>query len=255
MQSVESCTLRQTDFLFITNSMWKHAPRIAESPHNLLFVTEGVLYIEVDGKRYTVRPGELLFLPKGMPSVGYRPSGVPTGFYFATFLSNTPPDFPTYFSPSDEAPIRALYAQLVHAARSPDYPPEGIRIHLHALLYEVGFQLKHTALQPDHSLAESIKKYVRNAVFRNLTVNDVAVHFGLCSDYISRVFSRAEHMTLGAYITQQKIARIEEYLASDSTPVRVIAERMHFSSPSAFSKFYKYHTGQTPEQYRAQLIR
>ena len=255
MQAIESCILRQTDFLFITNSMWKHAPRVNTSPHNLLFVTEGVLYIELDGVRYTVRSGEFLFLPQSVPSVGYRPSGVPTGFFFATFRTNTPPALPPFFSLPNQAPIRSLYTQLIRAARSPDYPAAGTNALLHALLHEVVYQLHPSSLQHDQSLAEDIKKYVQLTVFRNLTVNDVAAHFGHCSDYINRVFSRTEHITLGTYITRLKIERINQYLLSDSTPIRVIAEQMHFPSPSALTKFYKYHTGQTPEAYRAQFVR
>lgn len=254
MQAIRSCSLVQANYLYITNPIWKHAPRNANSRHNLIFVTEGVLYIEMQGVRYTVRPGEFLFLPHGALSNGYRPSGVPTGFFFAVFNASPVPELPTHFTLNTPMPVRTLYAQLIRAAHFPDYSPEGMNAHLHALLHEVVYQLKHADQQPENTLAAKIKYYIDSTVFRNLTVQDVAAHFGLCADYINRVFSQAEHMTVKTYITQRRLGYLEEYLSSVSTPIKTIAEKLHFSSPSALSKFYKYHTGRTPEQYRDALI-
>lgn len=254
MQKIESCSLRLANFLHVLNPMWKHAPRIPESQNNLIFVTEGVLYIEMQDVQYTVNPGEFLFLPHGVLSIGYRPSGVPTGFFYAIFEAAAPPTLPAHFTLPDPVPVRELYMQLIRSCHHPDYPRAGIDALLHALLYEVHYQLNHTVPSADNSLAASIKVYLHETVFRNLTVNDVAAHFGFCPDYITRVFSRAEHMTIKAYITQLKIQRIEEYLASANTPVKVIAKKLNFPTPSALSKFYKYHTGKTPEEYRAKFV-
>ena len=125
MHGIESCTLRKANFMYVVNSMWKHAPQMLESRSNLIFVTEGVLYIEMQEVQYTVRPGEFLFLPHGVLSSGYRPSGVPTGFFFA--------------------------------------------------------------------------------IFDTLLVVDLPAHFGFCADYVNRVFLRAEHMTIKAYMVQLRI--------------------------------------------------
>lgn len=254
MREIEACTFKKANFMYIMNSMWKHAPRTPDSRNNLIFVTEGVLYIEMERVQYTVKPGEFLFLPHGVLSIGYRPSGIPTGFFFAIFDAKKPFSIPTHFTLADTTPIRELYMQLIRAAQNADYPRGGVNALLHALLYEVWYQLNCAGPAADNSLAESVKVYLHETVFRNLTVSDVAAHFGFCPDYINRVFTKAEHMTIKAYITHLKIRRIEEYLVSTNTPVKAIAEKLNFPTPSALSKFYKYHTGKTPEEYRAKFI-
>jgi len=255
MPGIEACSVRTANFLYITDSMWKHAPRVEDSPNNLIFVTEGVLFIEMQGIRYTVKPGECLFLPQGVLSRGYRPSAVSTGFFFVRFNADKIGAAPVHFPVPDPAPVRELFAQLVKASYHSAYPRAGLDALLHALFYTLQFQHSGLARKPDDSLAERIKEYVVDSCFRNLTVRDVAVHFGLCPDHVNRVFSAAEHITLKAYINQLKISRIEEYLISTNTPIKEIAEKMHFSTLSAMSKFYKYHTGRTPEEYRKQFAR
>ena len=68
MDFVRSCTYLKAQYLYVTNPVWSHAPRTRYSPHNLIFVTEGILYIEQDGNRYEVREGQCIFLKKGSPA-------------------------------------------------------------------------------------------------------------------------------------------------------------------------------------------
>ncbi len=257
MPGIESCSVRSANYLYITNPMWKHAPRIAESPHILLFVTDGVMYIEVQNVRYTVKPGECLFLPRGVISIGYRPSNVPTGYFFVRFKTDetAPAPDPAYFAVPDPFPLRELFTQLVKAASSADYPLAGLNALLHALFYTLRYQLQDAAPMTANSLADSIRDYVIDSFFRGITVNDVAAHFGFCPDYVNRVFSRAYHMTLKTYINRVRVSRIEEFLISTNVPIKEIAEKLNFPSPAALSKFYKYHTGRTPEEYRARFIK
>ncbi len=254
MNEIEACKDASANYLYITNPLWKHAQRISSSPHNLLFVTEGVLYIEMQDTRYTVNPGECLYLPRGVPSIGYRPSTTPTGFFFARFKTNKPFPLPTHFAVTNATLVRELYMHLVRSYYNPDYPQAGLDAMLHALLYTLYYQLNHVEEKKDNSLAAKIKDYLDSTVYRNLTVADVAAHFGFCPNYVNRVFFRAEHMTIKTYTNLLKINRIEELLVSFNTPVNVIAQKLNFPTPSALSKYYKYHTGHTPEEFRAKFL-
>jgi AraC-like DNA-binding protein len=91
-------------------------------------------------------------------------------------------------------------------------------------------------------------------MFRNVTVHDVAIHFGLSDDYINRAFSKSEHITLKAYINKLRVKQIEEYLISTNTSLEVVAKKLSFPNVSALSKFYKYHTGRTITEFRSRFF-
>lgn len=250
MDCIESCTYHKAQFLYVTNPMWSHAPRTSYSRHNLIFVTDGVLYIEQDGIRYQVGEGQCLFLEKGHASTGYRPSGVSTGFYYAIFnCPGSPPPFPRVFTPHEPKNVRELFAQLVSRVGYSDYPAPAMDALLRALFYEVLYQSRDHAPAVT-SLAKSIKAYIHGSSHRNITVNDIALHFGFCPDYVSREFYRSEHVYLKKYITDVRIRRIEEYLSSANHTLQTTAGTMGFQSVSALCKFYKYHTGVSPSEYR-----
>lgn len=250
MNSIENCTYYKAQYLYVTNPMWSHAPRTSFSRHNLIFVTDGVLYIEQDGTRYEARAGQCLFLERGHTSTGYRPSGGRTGFYYAIFnCPGSPPPFPRCFTPEEPKNVRELFAQLVSRVGYGDYPRPAMDTLLRSLFYEVLYQSgPHPTAAT--SLGKSIKSYVHGSSHRNITVNDIALHFGFCPDYVSREFYKSEHIHLKKYITDVRIRRIEELLSSANHTIQTTSETMGFQSVSALCKFYKYHTGLSPSEYR-----
>ncbi len=250
MNPIENCTYHKAQYLYVTNPMWSHAPRTSLSRHNLIFVTDGVLYIEQDGTRYQAHAGDCLFLQKGHASVGYRPSGVGTGFYYAIFnCAGAPPSFPPCFSLQQSKNVRELFAQLVSRVGYSSYPRAAMDALLRGLFYEVMYQsTPHPAAAT--SLGKSIKAYVHGSSHRNITVGDIALHFGFCPDYVSREFYKSEHIHLKKYITDVRIRRIEELLSSANHTIQTTAEILGFQSVSAMCKFYKYHTGLSPSEYR-----
>ena len=60
--------------------------------------------------------------------------------------------------------------------------------------------------------------------------------------------------TIKKYITDLRIRRIEEYLSSANHTIQTTSEDMGFGSASALCKFYKYHTGISPSEYRKQRM-
>ena len=250
MDFVRNCTYWKTQYLYVTNPVWSHAPRTSYSRHNLIFVTEGVLYIEMDGIRHEVREGQCIYLKKGHASAGYRPSGVKTGFYYVLFdCDGSEPSFPNCFALQDDKNVRELFFQLVSRLGYSDYPLEAMSSLMHAIFYEVLYQQQpHT--EAATSLAKSIKAYVHGSIHRHLTVNDIALHFNLCPDYVSRVFYKSERVPLKKYITDLRIRRIEEYLSSANHTIQTTSDVMGFQSASALCKFYKYHTGSSPSEFR-----
>ena len=259
MEEIKSCTFISANFFYNANPLWKHAPRTIYSPNNLILVTEGVLHIMVQDQKYTINQGECLFLPAGIESIGYRPSSAPTAFYCAIF--NASPEFhlPTKFLVGDMNIVRDKYVMLIKAAASHNYPKTALNLLLQCLIYETLYQLNNESVaencvSEEGILPTKIKEYINGTLFRNITVQDIADHFGFSVDYIIRVFSLHENITPKAYINHLKIKRIEELLMSTNTSLSVIAKKMGFPNSAMLSKFYKYHTGRTTNEYRSKFI-
>ena len=253
MNNIDSCEFINANFFYVTNMLWKHAYRSPLSPNNLIFVTEGTLYIEAQNERYEVNENEFLYLPLGLESIGFRPINTHTGYFYVTFKCKKP-QMPTHFSISDTTTVRNLYTTLIQKNALADYPKQCINKIMHCLFYEVQYQSSHSEICPQETLSESIKKYATDTISRNLTVHDIASHFGLSDDHVTRIFFKYEHITLKAYINQLKVKKIDEFLLSTNTPLKVIAKKLSFPNVSALSKFYKYHTGRTITQYRTKFI-
>lgn len=254
MINIASCVFINANYFYITSNLWKHAPRTITSPNNLIFVTEGTLFIEINNQKYEVNEGDLLFLPFGYESIGYKPCKINTGFYCVMFRSDEAIEFPTHFAASDVNILRELYLLLIEKASIADYSRQGVNMIMQCLFHEIVYQLNHTVADVQVSLSESIKKYVLGTIFRNITVHDVAVHFGLSEDYVNRAFAKSEHITLKAYINNLRIKRIEEYLISTNTPLETVVKKLGFPNVSALSKFYKYHTGRTITEFRSRFF-
>ena len=251
------CNLCVANFFYVNSPSWQYAKRWSYSEHNIVFVTEGTLYMELEDRRYAVRENEFLFMPRGSKSRGYRASDTPTGFYHAIFSSETVPDLANYFKITNTANIRTLYALLTDVSKNKDYDQDAKNSLLTSLLYEISYRCsrEETADQTNvGSIAEAMKIYIDTALHRGVSLNDVAHHFGFSAKHTNRLFFADEHITVKAYINQLKIKRIEEHLMATNASIRVIAEKYGFSSAAALNKYYKYHRGKSIREFRAKFI-
>ena len=257
MKKFDTCEILVSNFFYVNSPSWQYAKRNPGSKNNIIFVTEGVLYMELEDTRYAIKKNEFLFMPYGSKSRGYRASDKPTSFYHIIFSSEEPLEFEPYFSISDTKNIHTLYALLTEISKFKDYSSDVKNALLRALLHEMSYQMKHKDSQippNDVSLVELIKKYIRDTLHRSVTVEDVAHHFGFSAKHVSRLFSAEEHVTVKAYINTLKVKGIEEYLLSTNLSISALAERFGFSNADALNRYYKYHTGKTIKEFRSKLL-
>ncbi|MEO5943880.1 MAG: AraC family transcriptional regulator [Ferruginibacter sp.] len=69
-------------------------------------------------------------------------------------------------------------------------------------------------------------------------------------NYLSNIFSKAEHTTIEKYFIKQKIERVKELLEYDDKTLSMIADEMNYSSVAYLSNQFKKETGLTPTQYK-----
>lgn len=73
---------------------------------------------------------------------------------------------------------------------------------------------------------------------------------GLNYNYLSKVFSDSEGITIEKYIISQKIERIKELMTYGELNMTQIADKMNYSSVAHLSLQFKKNTGITPSGFR-----
>lgn len=96
--------------------------------------------------------------------------------------------------------------------------------------------------------------YIQEHIYENLTVTDLAKHFFLHPDYLSRLFKKHAHTSVSHYITLQKIATAQSLLREGYT-VTQVQEKLGYSSYAYFFKTFQKNAGLSPSKYRAQYFK
>ncbi len=86
---------------------------------------------------------------------------------------------------------------------------------------------------------------------KRLTVFELAHLVRIHPVHLAREFRRFYRCTIGDYVRQRKIEFACEKLVQSDAPLSEIALAGGFFDQSHFTKIFKQHTGQTPQEYRA----
>lgn len=94
------------------------------------------------------------------------------------------------------------------------------------------------------------KQYIKDNIELNLKVGDVASYCYLGTKQLTRLFKKYENQTPNKYIENQKIKHIENLISESDLSLKMISEKMNFSSEYHFNSFFKKIYGMPPGEYR-----
>lgn len=89
-----------------------------------------------------------------------------------------------------------------------------------------------------------------NLCSADLTVENIASHIQLSTNYLRSIFKEHMGITLSKYITDKKISYACKTLVETEDSIQSICERLDFTSANYFYAYFKKNTGMTPNQYR-----
>lgn len=75
-------------------------------------------------------------------------------------------------------------------------------------------------------------------------------YVGVSPRHLSRLFVRATGMTPHRYATVRRLDRARLLLLRRDVPIAVIADELGFASHATFTRWFRQHTGETPQNYR-----
>ena len=235
---------------FTSREEWIHPERIGTS-FELIVVTEGCVRIEEEGRRFSLTEGEILLLEPGKRHRGWQASVERVSFYwlhFEDFDLRLADGIEKSMHPVDPYSVTLLCRQLLRAATL-GYDASIQHALLHALLGELAMQGR-SMRGEGCSLAARVREWIRINADRDLTVVDVSAQFGYNVDYLSRLFSKCYGHGLKAEIDGMRLSEMKRLLLETDLTLEQIADRSGRGDYKLFLKFFKYHEGITPTEFR-----
>ncbi len=234
--------------LFDTDKPWTHPKRIIDS-YELIYCLEGSFYIIENNNTYLIKEGTLLFLYPDLQHVGFRQTTTPTKFYWLHFHCNgfeklrLQKKYSTTFNNINEHIFRELSSLQAQA-----HNQTLLDIKLTELLIKLSTPIEVTYSK----LFTEIKEYIRVNAGKSLTPQEIADKFKYSSGYLSRLFTKTIGIPLKNYIIEQRLSFIKSLLLNSNYSIKEVSDICDFWHENNFVKFFKYHTGITPSEYRNQ---
>lgn len=229
--------------LFKSESEWTH-PEVCEKTYEIIYVTEGNVYLSEGEKNFELEKGDIIVLRPGVFHKGSKTS-VNTSFYWVHFSMKSKLQYET--SVIKGFTKTSLFKELMHYSHLPLCPDFVRDSALWHLLAEISMCSTNSNVT---SLGQNIFEWTRINISRNLTVKKVADNFGYNSEYISRLIKNQFGITLKALIDKFLLDKAKDYLSNTNYTVKEIGNFLGFNSSDAFINFYKYHESISPNKYR-----
>ncbi len=231
----------------------------------LTYADTGVVYNEVDGKKYCLSPGDIMIFAPNSFHKQYSDEFTAVRYLTVSFKM----DFAEkeifdglLFHSSGE--IKRLMEKIItekenHTMYSDDlilcYLEEVI-IHLLRMKKLEGLIKKADTRAKDrieNEICRRVTEYVRKNISKKISVAKIAASIPVNASYLSTLFKNCTGETLIEYITKQKLERAKDYIRTGRYTFTQIAEMLSFTGVHYFSKQFKKVYGITPSEYAGSI--
>jgi len=245
---------------------WKvETSRLAADMVSFFFVERNSCWAVVNGRRWTLQPGDLLVVLGGDEfSLGHNPARPHVSLSAAlAFEQGGRPNtllfrkFQRRYVWRDSADYVAQF-EIVHRALGSTSPCRDLEI-AGALLRWLAFILNHTRPPMGAAFAEvrstvdkvlAAETWASARLQETITLAEWAKAVGLHPVYFGRAFKRETGLRPMEWLNQQRLQVACQHLAGTTLSVTQIADACGFSNPFYFSRVFRRHFGQSPIRYR-----
>lgn len=109
-------------------------------------------------------------------------------------------------------------------------------------------------LDSKSQIVHNINKYIHEHLQEDLSVVKLGELVGLHPVYLSRIYKEISDISIGKYISTQRINEAKRLLSDPSISIQTIVEMTGLNSASYFTHFIKKHTNMTPQELRNSLL-
>lgn len=231
---------------FTSRGEWTH-PGFVLDDSELIVVTQGEFELWEDGSTYRLEPGSVLLLEPYKPHHGVGVSLERVSFYWIHFTAEKLPTI-KLLRLSEQYTVTLLCRQLLHYSAG-GFDGEVNDSLLRVLIAELEHQS--SAAMTEGNLAAKAAEWIRINSDRPLTAADLTERFGYNEDYLSRLLNRQYGKGLKQLISEKRMNYLKRRLTETELTLTQISDEAGFADCKLFLKYFRYHEGITPTEYRS----
>lgn len=267
---------------FTSNTEWKHKKIHHKNDFEMILCIHGTLELKINDYQVTVHEKECLLLPPNITIQGSSPSISKIDFYWVHFFANwrslplqassiqlALPKIrhqqftqelndlvilPELFKLDNPNGVVILINQLLNMNNSYHYSQHSCDCLIQMILMEISnIYLTSLSIKKNDKaamLTNKVIEWIRANMSDTISVQSIADHFELNSDYLTRIFKREQHGNLRSYIINLKLEVAKILLIKTSLSVNQISELAYFTDPKNFMRIFKQRTLMTASEYR-----
>jgi YesN/AraC family two-component response regulator len=217
----------------------------------LVYVKEGELSVHLDGKEYTVKNGQAMFiLPNSIHSYKTEKYSVSELYIFSNRYVHT-----FYGQIKNKAPLCPIF-NLENPEMLRDLNDKGIDKYLaKSIFYNLIYQFNKNTDYEDKN-ARLLDNYGKILSFismhyqENISVKDLAKEMGYDHRYVTSLIKKGLDTTFRALLNEYRIQNAQYLLATESKNIAEIAYECGYDSLCSFNRNFKEITGTTPKLFR-----
>ncbi len=242
--------------------------------HEITYIISGIGKITTDGMDVDVSAGDVLLTRKGQQHIISSSYEEQLRFYYLGFnfnkqeLSDSVMELERWYASNRDIifhdifnikyPLSQIMSEFYHASV---FSNELINTYIKQVLFlvyrlftcqKIGNYLLQNSANPKNDAVYTVIRYIDENLFNIRTIGDVASKLGFNSCYLSRIFKEKTGITLQTFITDRKIEKAKEMIATGYMNVTQIAKCLNYKTVQSFCKVFKKNTGCTPMEYRSQ---
>lgn len=220
--------------------------------HQIIYILSGTLHIEVDGNNYFVTEKHLIWIPCEIShrlSSNNRQISLLVAYFFIEKQEND--NFSIYST--NEMIARNLQfisnSKYINRQRNPEiflFTKSFFKL-LPQICIKATFPTQPFIITKDSRLLP-ILEYIKININQDLSIENVASHFGFSVRNLTRLFTNSR-IRFVHYLHYQRIIRAIEILTDNTMTIEQIAYEVGFNSPNSFSRVFKQITGESPTTY------
>lgn len=250
---------------------WNSDPH-AHEYNEICYVARGSGLYVIDGVEYSMKTGDLFFLPKGCK---HKETGNPSDPYELRFImleNNSGNTFeldrlffskPHRMRSSKPQQVRRIWDQILEEIVDHDEGylavVESSMKTLYTILYREICNDSSASVQSQSEsrsnrrefLSRRLHDYVIENIARCITVDEIAAAFHYHPKYLTTLVKQETGMTLTAYILSVRLECVCELLSKTQYSIANIITMCGFRNDTYFYRVFKQEMGMTPVQYRS----
>lgn len=229
------------------------------------FVTEGKGFYNLNGKLYSVKKGDVFYIPTNYTIYYYPVSTDPWKYFWfeyngqnaltmnqkAGFTENNP-----IYSVKNFDKIQSVFTDMMENlnGKADDYITISC---IYRFFYEISVE-RSLSIQLHLNARDDLMKKIFHHIGScfsdsSLSLSEIAEHFNLNASYLSRLFKKQSGIQLSKYIIEYRMQKALVLLERPDLSIKAIALSVGYNDPLYFSKEFARKFKKSPTSYRQEL--